>query len=253
LQKCDDSSSARIPRPDPVLAVAEEDEVVLQQPLQECDRLVDLVVGVAPRARARDLHHAPAALGHLREVEHRAAHVVEHFPDGVGERLEPGVVEPAVEVEVHHRLARARLARVEHLDDATVRVALQADDGVQRPLHGQALGGDRLAHRIDEERQVLRGRLQHRTGALVALLGGRRVERTHEDRAVAAGGGEVEHAGDLGEQLVHDHRLRRVDRQAPQVGRRELLERPRVLRPPLCDQLHQPVADGRDRVLPRLR
>ena len=104
--------------------------MVGEQPLEEGDRLVDLVVGVARGARAGELDHAPAAVGHRREVEHRAAHVAQDGPDGVGERLEAGVVEPAVEVEVHDRLARARLARVEHAGDLAGLVALQADDRV---------------------------------------------------------------------------------------------------------------------------
>ena len=106
---------------DPVLPVAEEDEVVLEQPLQEGDGLVDLVVGVARGAGARELHHAAAAVGHRREVEHRAADVAQHGADGAGELLELRLVEPPVELEVHDRLARRRLARVQHAGDPPVR------------------------------------------------------------------------------------------------------------------------------------
>jgi hypothetical protein len=84
------------------------------------------------------------------------------------------------------------------------------------------------------------------------VLGGRRVERAHEDRAVAARRGEVEHAGDLGVQLARGHRLGRRGRQPAQVGEREVAQRGAVALALGGDQRHQPVADGRDRVLPRL-
>ena len=237
---------------DLVLAVAEEDEVVGEQPLEERDGLVDLVVRVARGARAGELHHPPAAVGHRREVHHRPAHVAEHRLDGVGERLEVLVAQPAVEVEVHHRLARGRLARVDDAGDATVRVALEPDDRMQRSLHGQPARGDRLADRVDEEREVLRRRLEHRAHALVAVGLGGRIERPHDDRPVAAAGGEVEHAADLGQQVRGRRLLGGVGRQAAQVRRRELPQRLRVPRSPLGDHRHQLLPHGGDRVLPRL-
>ena len=164
-----------------------------------------------------------------------------------------GVVEPPVELEVHHRLARVRLARVQHARDAAVVVALEPDDRVQHALDADALRDELRAHRVDQERQVLGVRLEHRAGALVAVLGRRRVERAHDDRAVAARGGEVEHAGDLGEQLRAGSSTRPRRPRAASGRRRRT---PRSTVPSLAalarDQRHQPVAHGRDRVLPRL-
>ena len=156
---------------DPVLAVAEEDEVLVQQPLQERDRLVDLVVGVAGGAGGRDLDHAAAAVGHRGEVEHGAADVAEHRADRVGERVERRVVQAAVEVEVHHRLARVRLARMQHAADPPFRVALEPDDRVQHALDADVLRDQLGADGVDQERQVLGVGLEHRAGALVAVLG----------------------------------------------------------------------------------
>jgi hypothetical protein len=123
---------------------------------------------------------------------------------------------------------------------------------VQRALDRQAFGRDRLARRVDEERQVLRRGLQHRPGPLVAVLGQRRVERAHEDRVVAAAGREVEHAGDLGVQRLGLDLLRGVGGEPPQVRGRELAQRGRVVAPMLGDELHQALAHRRDGMLPRL-
>ena len=61
-----------------VLAVAEEDEVVLQQPLDERDGLLDLVVLVERRRRMRQLDEFGDLAPHRAEVAHGEPHVAEH-------------------------------------------------------------------------------------------------------------------------------------------------------------------------------
>ena len=237
---------------DPVLAVAEQDEVVGQQPLEEGDGLVDLVVGVAGEAGAGELDHAPAALGHRREVEHGAADVAEDRLGALGERRQLVRVQPAVEVEVHDRLARGRLARVQHAGDPAVGDPLQPEDRVQHADDADPLRLELGADAVDEERQVVGVRLEHAAGALVAVLLGRRVERADGDRAVAAGGREVERARDLGEQRLRRRGLGGVGGEPAEVLGGECAQRGRVLRTALGDQRQQPLADGCDGELPRL-
>ena len=83
------ASSARIPSPAPgtidelpvgegVLAVAEQDEVPVEQPLEEGPRLLDLVERVAGGARARRVDHLRHASPHRLVVAHCRLDVAEH-------------------------------------------------------------------------------------------------------------------------------------------------------------------------------
>ena len=98
---------------------------------------------------------------------------------------------------------------------------------------------------VDEERQVLGVGLEHRAGALVAVLGAVGLNaRTRIGRSPRAAA-KSNTPGDLGEELLgHGHRLGRVGGQAAQVGGRELAQRRRVLRPPLGDQPISPSRTG---------
>ena len=127
-----------LPVGEAILAEAQEDEVVVQQPLEEGDRLVDLVVGVARSPGPRELHHPARAVRHRGEVLDRAVHVLEHAPQRLVELLELLRRQPAVEVEVHDRLAPRRLARVQDGGDAAVRAALDPEDRVQHALRSAA-------------------------------------------------------------------------------------------------------------------
>ena len=231
---------------DPVLAVAEEDEVLLQQPLEEGDGLVDLVVGVARRARPGQLDHAAGAVGHRRVVEHRAADVAQHAVDRRRQLVERVALEPAVEVEVHDRLARRRLARVQDGGDATVCATLEPDDGVHHVRDAHARRVERRRDGVDEEGQVLGVRLHHGAVALITVLGADRVEHAHDHRPVAAPRGEIEDARDLAVELLGRRLGRGVGRQAAQVGRGELAQRSEIRWAAGADQLHEAVADRCD-------
>jgi hypothetical protein len=170
----------------------------------------------------------------------------------LGQLLERLGLEPPVEVEVHDRFLLARLARVHHRGDAAVRAAFEPHDRVQRALHAEALGGDRRARGVDEEREILGRRLQHGAGALVPVLLARRVEGADEHRVVAARRGEVEDPRELREQPLGLDRLGVAGGQAAQVRRGERAQRGRILRPAPVDQVHETGAYGRDGVLARL-
>ncbi len=88
-----------------VLAITQEDEVQLEEPVEEVDRLADLLWGVTHRSEAGQLQHVVGAILHRLEVAH-------HQPDVPQDRLDPffqvgsGCVgQTAIELEVHDRLA----------------------------------------------------------------------------------------------------------------------------------------------------
>ena len=232
-----------------VLAVAEEDEVVVQQPLEEGDRLVDLVVRVARRPGPRELHHPPRAVRHRGEVLDRAADVLEHAAQRLREAFELLRLEPPVEVEVHDRLAPRGLARMQDRGDGAVSPALDAQDRMQHALDAEPVSPQPGADRVDEERPVLRVRLDDRTRRLVAMLLERRGERPHRDRLLAARGSELEQADDLPAQPLRREPAVAVavaiDGEPPQERLREGADSRGALRgSALADQVEQGCPGG---------
>jgi hypothetical protein len=64
-----------------VLAVAQQDEVELEQPVEEVDRSAHLFRRVAARGRSSQIHHVPRPLLHRFEVPDDEVHVVQDLPD----------------------------------------------------------------------------------------------------------------------------------------------------------------------------
>ena len=185
-----------------VLAVAEEDVVVREQPFEERDGLVDLVLAVARRSLARAFDHPPDPRLHLSEVTDRAPDVAEHATETLREPLELIRLQMPLELEVHYRLARLRLDRFADTGDAALVIALDADDRMEHEPDRMTLLGDLLRERIDEERRVLGVLLDDRADRRVAVARKGRVERPDSDGIGAAGVGELEDAHHLPEQLL---------------------------------------------------
>ena len=97
--------------PEALLARAEEDEVALQQPAEERDRLGDLLGRAVRIGGARDVDHLEHALAHGGVVGDDAADVLEHAADGILELGQLGVAQAPRELEVHDRLVGVALAR----------------------------------------------------------------------------------------------------------------------------------------------
>ena len=192
---------------EPVLPVPEEHEVQLEEPVDEVDRLADLLRGIGDRRLASQLAHMPDPLLHRLEV-------ADHEPDVVQDRAEPALevgaiafVQTPLELDVDHRLAMRGVAPGEDLGDAAVLGAPGADHRVQQQASVQVASVQLLGDRVDEERRVVGARLDHGAGDEVAVG----LQRRHEDadarRVVAAAVDEGERRSHAAEQLRRPERL----------------------------------------------
>ena len=229
-----------------VLAVAEEDEAAVHEPVEEVRGGAGLRAGggAAPRE--------PVELGRglLRPGEHRAE-VVGHEPHVAEpvarELLEPGErrgVGGARDGDVHERLAPRAAVRRRKRDRPPREIPLGPDDGVEQPPHGDSLGLERGLEGVDDEGTVGHDRLDDRHGRVPAL--GRVGRRDRADpQLVARPGVEPERGGDERGHLLLGER-RDVVLRALQEELREGLERGglRVRRAPLQERT-QPLADDR--------
>ena len=226
-------SSARIPSPAPgndrelpvgedVLAVAEQDEVPVEQPLEEGSRLLDLVERVTGGARARRVDHLRHASAHRLVVTDGRLNVAEHEPNARFELAELLRSEVAAHLEVHHRLAHRRLASMHDPPYAAFGVALGPDHRVVDEPDVEPPCAQLLRHRVDEERRVLAVRLDDRPHGLVPVVGQRRIEHAYRKRRRPPPVGQVESAHDLAEQLLRVQARDEVGRDPPDVRPREL-------------------------------
>ncbi len=158
-----------------VLAVAEEREVVVAQPLEERTRFGELLRVDGRRALGELGDDVPGALPHRPPVLDGGAHVAEDAAQVVAELLDRRRVGQPVELDVDQRLV-APIVRSDLEQPAAV-VAAQphdrAHDEVDRPPVPAHLHRDR----VDEERHVVVHDLDDGVRRLPAvLLQGRRVD-----------------------------------------------------------------------------
>ena len=147
---------------DRVVAGAEEDEVMLAQPLQERDGLVDLLLAVAGAApRAASIRRPTTAASRRGPRPRPGAPASERVTSA--DRLSArSAVEPLDDLDAHHRLAGGRRARCRSRTIEPSSCPLDAEHRVQQGAHGEPLGRDRSAHGVDQERRVGRVGLEHR-------------------------------------------------------------------------------------------
>ena len=88
-----------------VLAIAQQDEVELEQPVEEVDGAAHLLGGVAAGGGSSEVHHVPGALLHRVEVSNHEVHVVQDLGDLPLQIGALGLAEAAFELVVHHGLA----------------------------------------------------------------------------------------------------------------------------------------------------
>ena len=227
------------PLHDRVVARAEEDEVMLAQPFEEGDGLVDLLLAVARSGAARGIDHASDHARHLRVVAHGEAQLAQREGDLLAKRLRTFCVQPFDQLDPHDRLARGCSARAADAQDGTVGSPLDPEDRMQQRPHREPLGRDRAADGIDQERRVGGIRLEHRRAV-------RSLAHIHGD-GLAPGVDEALEIADPGEQLRGRHSLEQLARRAAQQAACEGFERIPIGRGRLLrEQAHDLVGNGDD-------
>ncbi len=207
---------------DLILAVAQVDEAVVGEPLQELDRLRHVVGRPARAGGLGGLDHRLDPLHHRQEVAHHQAQVAQRLHEARAQHLERGVVEAAVGLEVHHRLPPGgATGGCNRLDPAGLR-ALDPHHRVHHGAHLEAvhvhLGGDG----VDEERRVLDTDLDDRPARVPAVRLEVGVVGAHRQLAGRALVHEREQPGDVGGQLGRAQLADEQRRHPADVGADEL-------------------------------
>ncbi len=168
-----------------VLPVAEQQQVVLGQPLQEVAVLGHLLARQRRRL-AVDVSDRRAQLrDHRLPVRHGRAHVAEHALDALGQLGTRHRIGQAIDFDVHERLARSvrpRFARVEPLQ-RSARIALDREDRMHDQVQRQALAVDLHRGRVDQEGHVVVDDLDDRVPGRPTMLARDRVD--HADLRLA--------------------------------------------------------------------
>ena len=157
---------AAVPLDEPVVAVTEEGEVVLGEPLEQCPALGDLLLGQHRRGRGRQLGRDPAGpLLHLRPVLDRDPDVLEHRPDAGEDLLQAFVVGLAVDLDVDPGLDEAvagmlalrpvRRADLEDLQQPAGDVAPDDDLRMDQEVDPALLPGEFGGHGVHQEGHVV--------------------------------------------------------------------------------------------------
>ena len=176
---------------DGVFVVAEEGEVVVEQPLDEGRGLL-VVLGLdllGPRGLELG-QGRPGLVAHRLEVGHRGAHVAKHLLQADLDLLENGRGGVAIDLDGDQRLALLRGIGLPGRGDpleAMLAIALGGEDGVVNGVHGHAAAVELDAHRIDQEGHVLVQHGDEGMGGLPAVL----LEVGVEDPHLGIGGIEL--------------------------------------------------------------
>ncbi|MNS73761.1 hypothetical protein D3C72_1072120 [compost metagenome] len=152
--------------------IAQEGEVVVQQPLEES---LDLALFVLRRAKGGLLHlcHHFTQLGlHRFEVGNHHPHLGQHLLDLAGQYRQLGGVGATVDLQVHQRLmayALALAALGQQFKQLALGAAAHAEHGGLQGVDAVAAAVELGAYRVDQERQVVVQHFDHAVGRLPAI------------------------------------------------------------------------------------
>ena len=178
-----------------------------------------------PPGLAGDLDHALDPVDHRQEVPHRELQVAEHPLDVHHQVFGGTLVERAIGLEVHDRLAPFGTPRGRDPDDPAVRTALDPDHRVHHDPHLQAVGVQLGADGVHQERRVLDVHVDDGARRLVAVGLEPRAIAAHGQHPGGAGVHELEHPSHLGRQFGRFQILGQHRGRAPHVHAHELGQR----------------------------
>src|SRR5262249_5480812 len=163
-----------VARAEAVLPVAQEREVVVGQPVQQLDRVGDVLVWYRQSRACQLVGEGQGLVSHHRPVVHDAAHVGEYLRHPVAHGPKPQLVGDAVDLDAYPALDDiARLGIVgfhirPRLTQRAQRVAPYHHDRVHEQVDLQVPGGQRTGDGLHQEGHVVGHDLQYRVVALRA-------------------------------------------------------------------------------------
>ena len=164
--------------------VAQEGEVIVQQPLVEGAHLGHFrVLAITLR---QVVQQAPHLVLHGGEVAHRQAHLAQHLAQQLLQVAQLGGAGAAVDLQEYQRFAASPVALAAARQDVqqlAVRPASHAEHAVLQGVDAVPAPVERHAHRIHQERHVRMQHLHHAVRGLPAVLFVVGVERPHHGLA----------------------------------------------------------------------
>ncbi len=227
-----------------VAAIAEENEPIRLQPLEEVDDLRDLVLALGeplPDLRQR-VRHLVQLIDHRVEIVGRQPDLLHARPDLVLHRPDPSGVEVALELAVGDRDSLALGRPVTDVHDPALAVPLDHDHGMQLGADLVVSRGQVLSEGVHDEGSVADHDLgRGRVGVLLVL------RHANRDLVRRCGLQKLERRADELHQLVFGSVPEEIARSPAEKWLREGLEELAALvgRPPL-DRLEDPL-EGSDR------
>ncbi|MNO45043.1 hypothetical protein D3C76_353000 [compost metagenome] len=164
------------------LLVAQEGEMVVQQPLEKRLHLALLVLRRAKRSLLDLRHHFAQLDLHRFEVGDRHTHFSQHLFDLAGQHRQFGGVGATVDLQVHQRLMAHTLAvgaLGQQLEQLAFGTAAHAQYGGLQGVDAVAAAVELGAHRVHQKRQVVVQHLDHGVGRLPAVAFVIRVVHPH--------------------------------------------------------------------------
>ena len=160
--------------------MAEEREVVVDQPAQEGDALGDFTRRQRRRGALDVRDDGDRLVLHPSPVIHRRPDVREDAQEVGGERLALAGIGDPVDLDVDERFRVAGARVLGHEPDESARgIALDGNDRMDDEVLRQPVAVHLHRHRIDEERHVVVADLDDRMRRLPVVLLARRVEDPH--------------------------------------------------------------------------
>jgi hypothetical protein len=162
-----------------VLAVADEREVVVVDPLDQRPGFGELVRIDGRRTLVElrdDRANVPAD---LRPGLDRGEHVREHAVQLGVELVEEGLIGLPVDLDVQQRLGRSLGCPRQEFLQSPLSVAPDPDDRMDGQMDGAPTAGERHRHGIDEERHVVRDDLDNAVRRLPAVFVDPRCAHVH--------------------------------------------------------------------------
>ncbi|MCY1425831.1 hypothetical protein D9M71_416320 [compost metagenome] len=153
--------------------VAEEGEMIVQQPFEEGADFRDFLGAALELRLAEPGQQVGGLFLHGGEVGHRQAHLAEHFQQRLGDGLQLADLRAAVDLQVHQRLVAHVLALAapgQQLEQFALGVAAHADHRGLQGVDAVAAADQLHAHGIDQERLVRMQHLHRGVGGLPAVL-----------------------------------------------------------------------------------